>query len=488
MTKAAARATEASGERAAAGAPDRRPVPLAPRPSQVRVSQPHEADEGGSGSNRRRSPHAFAPPGVWEALASSGRALLAEERAMAPGLDVSRVRLHSGGPAAVSTRELRAEAYAFGEDIVVGEGYEPGSTAGRRLLAHELAHVAQHRESPEPVVHRQGEEEQPSATRFANSHLFGTFVYRLDSTLLQPPGTTEEAEPQEVGAAPYGSSLVSTSAINPKGTWTLSLGGAGVASRSSLLSQPVVGGPTVTASPTDILQVQASMPGVVGPEGLSPGTQRGASLQAQVSPPTPHRLNPSLIAGLGYASNQQASAPDTLVPSAFATLIGESLIGGPDAAHARFSGAANVSVIRTPYLNGILSDVSGVSVGGALTLFSGYYHDAPAATPTDRPVGITQTPRFTLGLAGSYAEYRGRSVADPTRSGLLRTAGVDVFATYVSPLTHVAGSSGRFFVTVTPGLRGAQGEGQGGLGFSGMVTIGWLSGASSAPGGSVEHE
>ncbi len=430
------------------------------------MSQPHDADERETA--RRSSPHACAPASVWAALESPGRPLLASERAAAPGIDVSRVRLHSGGPAAASAHELRAEAYTVGNEIVIGAGYDPGSAAGRRLIAHELAHVAQWGDGGELVVRRQGEEERPSAAHFASSHLLGTFAYRLDPALAQPVATVtgqappvqsgEEAEPQEVGAAPYGSSLVSTSAINPAGTWTLSLGGSRVASRLSLLSQPVVGGPTVTTSPTDYLQLQASMPGVLGPEGLSPGTQRAASLQAQLSPSHP------------------------------ATLIGESLIGGPDAAHARFSGAANVSVIRTPYLNGILSDVSGVSVGGALTLFSGYYHDAPAASPTDRPVGITQTPRLTLGLAGSYAEYRGRSLTDPTRSGELRTFGLDVFATYVSPLTRVGGSSGRFFVTVTPGLRGAEGEGQSGVGVSGMVTIGWLTGASSPAGGSVEHE
>jgi uncharacterized protein DUF4157 len=459
--------------------------------SPVRVTQPSDSAERDVDSivPRLRSPHATAPPSVWTALESAGRPLIESERAAAPGLDVSTIRLHSGGPAAASARELRANAYAFGDHIVVGEGYEPGSVSSQRLIAHELVHVAHQHGTSEPVVHRQGEEEQPSSARFADSHLLGTFVYRLDPTVL-PPASTGQADPQEVGATPYGSSLVSTSAINPAGTWTLSLGGTGVASRSSLLSQPVVGGPTVTASPTDYLQVQASMPGIVGPEGLSPGTQRAANLQAQVSPPHPFRVNPSLVAGLGYASNQHAFAPDTLVPSAFATLIAESLIGGPDAAHARFSAAANVSLIRTPYLNGILSDVSGVSVGGALTLFSGYYNDAPATDPTDRrPVGITQTPRLTLGIAGSYAEYRGRSLADPTRAGLLRTAGVDVFATYVSPLTRVAGSSGRFFVTVTPGLRAAAGEGQGGVGASGMVTIGWLPGASPAPhGGNVEHE
>ena len=213
-------------------------------------------------------------------------------------------------------------------------------------------------------------------------------------------------------------------------------------------------------------------------------------MQAQVSPSEPSRLNRSLIAGFGYASGQRpSSAPDTLVPNAFATLIGELLIGGKDAAHSRFSAAANVTLIETPFLNGVLTDVSGVSVGGALTLFSNYYNDAPAAAPTDRPVGITQTPRVTLGIAGNYAAYQGRAALDPMREGSLRTYGVDAFATYVGPLTTVAGSRGRFFVTVTPGLRGSEGEGGSHVGFSGGVTIGWLTGGSSAPArGSVEHE
>jgi hypothetical protein len=471
----------------------------------VRVSQPRDADErvvealaGTEGVRRARSPHAEAPASVWDALASPGRPLIGSERPAALGIDLETIRIHSGGSAA---RELQADAFTFGDDVVVGEGYEPGSAAGRRLLAHELAHVAQQRAGGEPVVHRQGHEEHGT---FDSSHLLGTFTYRLDPAILaaaaagtartgagapaQTGDKTDEADPQEVGAAPYGSSLVSTSAINPAGTWTLSVGGGGVAARSSILSQPVVGGTTVTTSPSDTVQVQASTVGVAGPEGLSPGTQRAANLQVQVSPSQPHRLNRSLIAGVGYASNQ-GPAPDTLVPNAFATAIGEALLGGPDAAHARFSAAANISVIRTPYLNGILSDVSGASLGGALTLFSGYYQDAPAADPSDRrPVGITQTPRLTIGIAGNLGLYRGTSL-DPTRAGELRTAGVDVFATYVSPLTRVAGSRGRWFVTLTPGVRvAAQGNDPAAVGVSGMVMIGWLTAAPPPSSlGNVEH-
>jgi hypothetical protein len=60
------------------------------------------------------------------------------------GHDFSRVRVHTDARAAESARSVNARAYAVGPHIVFGAGrYAPGSAAGRGLLAHELAHVAQ---------------------------------------------------------------------------------------------------------------------------------------------------------------------------------------------------------------------------------------------------------------------------------------------------------------------------------------------------------
>src|SRR5690606_6330096 len=60
------------------------------------------------------------------------------------GHDFGRVRIHAGEKAAASARSLGARAYAFGHHVVFGAGlYRPNTTAGRRLLAHELAHVSQ---------------------------------------------------------------------------------------------------------------------------------------------------------------------------------------------------------------------------------------------------------------------------------------------------------------------------------------------------------
>ncbi|MFD9359344.1 DUF4157 domain-containing protein [Streptomyces sp. NPDC060031] len=59
------------------------------------------------------------------------------------GWDLSQVRVHTGRGAADSAAALGAQAYTVGRHIVLGDGVRPGSGAGQRLLAHELAHVAQ---------------------------------------------------------------------------------------------------------------------------------------------------------------------------------------------------------------------------------------------------------------------------------------------------------------------------------------------------------
>lgn len=64
------------------------------------------------------------------------------------GADFSGVRVHTDGAAAETARALQARAFTVGEDIAFGAGeYQPGTARGRELLAHELAHVVQQRQS-----------------------------------------------------------------------------------------------------------------------------------------------------------------------------------------------------------------------------------------------------------------------------------------------------------------------------------------------------
>lgn len=65
------------------------------------------------------------------------------------GHDFSRVRIHRDARAAASTAALHAHAYTVGPHMVFGAGgFAPGTSAGRRLLAHELAHTIQQGASP----------------------------------------------------------------------------------------------------------------------------------------------------------------------------------------------------------------------------------------------------------------------------------------------------------------------------------------------------
>lgn len=60
------------------------------------------------------------------------------------GYDFSQVRVHTDAKAAESARAVNALAFTVGRDVAFGAGqYAPGTTEGKRLLAHELTHVVQ---------------------------------------------------------------------------------------------------------------------------------------------------------------------------------------------------------------------------------------------------------------------------------------------------------------------------------------------------------
>lgn len=60
--------------------------------------------------------------------------------------DFSDVRVHQDQQATVGARALGASAFTHGSDIYFAAGeYNPGTEAGRQLLAHELTHVVQQR-------------------------------------------------------------------------------------------------------------------------------------------------------------------------------------------------------------------------------------------------------------------------------------------------------------------------------------------------------
>ena len=77
------------------------------------------------------------------------------------GHDFSRVRVYSDREAEQSAQDVNANAYTVGQNIVFGAGrFAPATLEGRRLLAHELAHVAQQSDGSAVVLARQAAPKQ----------------------------------------------------------------------------------------------------------------------------------------------------------------------------------------------------------------------------------------------------------------------------------------------------------------------------------------
>jgi hypothetical protein len=98
-----------------------------------------------TGSSMR--PVIEAPSSVVRALSSLGQRLEPEVRQDMEsrfGHDFSHVRVHSDHIANQSARDVNANAYTVGSNVVFGANqFAPGISRGRRLLAHELTHVIQ---------------------------------------------------------------------------------------------------------------------------------------------------------------------------------------------------------------------------------------------------------------------------------------------------------------------------------------------------------
>jgi hypothetical protein len=115
-----------------------------------------------------------APASVARTLASPGTLLdplLRQDMEHRFGYDFSQVRVHSGSDAEQSARDVNANAYTVGRDIVFGAGrFAPGTHEGRRLIAHELTHVVQQTNesiATEKRVAREADDEEEERKRRA---------------------------------------------------------------------------------------------------------------------------------------------------------------------------------------------------------------------------------------------------------------------------------------------------------------------------------
>jgi hypothetical protein len=108
---------------------------------------------GGGGPTEAANEDALLPETIEErllALQAGGQPLPeATRRDMEArlGMNLASVRIHTDGEAAQLNEAVGADAFALGEHIAFNHGrFAPAEPAGRHLLAHELAHVAQYRQ------------------------------------------------------------------------------------------------------------------------------------------------------------------------------------------------------------------------------------------------------------------------------------------------------------------------------------------------------
>jgi hypothetical protein len=149
------------------------------------------------GERRRRSEVDSLHPAANRVI-SSGKGRPMDQPVLASmgslfGFDFSKVRIHDGLEATESARAVDAIAYTVGQDIVFPAGrYSPSTPQGRKLLAHELAHVIQQNRQTSPsspdVLEQSAEQASASASRGESIHVAGTGrveIARQPANLLQ---------------------------------------------------------------------------------------------------------------------------------------------------------------------------------------------------------------------------------------------------------------------------------------------------------------
>jgi hypothetical protein len=116
------------------------------------------------------------------------------------GHDLGDVRVHTDAAAQAAARQIDARAFTYGHHIAFATGqYQPGTAAGDRLIAHELAHVLQQcegvsrqimREGPNPATGAAGDKVEVKGVTIPAFK----FSYFDGKTFERPPGYNRAEE------------------------------------------------------------------------------------------------------------------------------------------------------------------------------------------------------------------------------------------------------------------------------------------------------
>ncbi|TAL46291.1 MAG: DUF4157 domain-containing protein, partial [Chitinophagaceae bacterium] len=96
------------------------------------------------------------------------------------GADFSSIKIHTGSESIQMNRELNAKAFTKGNDIYFNEGqYQPHSSNGKQLLAHELTHTIQQGNETvkrKPVIQRDAKEDTEFLKTKPPDPIFNPFI------------------------------------------------------------------------------------------------------------------------------------------------------------------------------------------------------------------------------------------------------------------------------------------------------------------------
>src|SRR5215472_2088303 len=116
------------------------------------------------------------------------------------GADFSGVRIHTDSRADGLSHSLSARAFTTGRDVFFRQGeYDPGSSSGRELLAHELAHVVQQNGdgiSRKMTVSEPGDPHEIEADQMARTVMEQEYAPSIDRQSVPP----QEEDEQQVAA------------------------------------------------------------------------------------------------------------------------------------------------------------------------------------------------------------------------------------------------------------------------------------------------
>jgi hypothetical protein len=191
-----------------------------------------------------------APALVNQVVRSPGQPLDAAARAYFEprfGADFIHVRVHTDGPAGQSAREVNAHAYTVGSNIVFGPGmFAPATEAGRRLLAHELAHVTQQTGAARgKLVQRDAASDAAAAKTFRDDprhHLAFMLAVWKARGLLDGPHLPKGVEPIPPLPINQRQAKQLKADIASPAAGAIMVGGVGVSSATRIAATPFLAG------------------------------------------------------------------------------------------------------------------------------------------------------------------------------------------------------------------------------------------------------